>query len=151
MTEKKPPLCKCGCGELTKWSKKKPIWNEFIKGHARRGKTKTPKEKETQDQVPPLCACGCKKPTKWSKNKKKWNKFIVGHDGRRIPGKRNSGKNNLNWKGGISQKNKNKRTSPVHQRAKELNISFEEAAQRFRELYDGGFAGLKQTITKKES
>jgi len=175
-----PPLCGCGCGGLTKWYKRQKVWRRYIHGHAI-GR-KTPEEIQTlKDQGAPLCACGCGRLTKWRQYNCKFNKYIKGHqfkNKKRSEGTKqklkeawqkrrveqpmkeetkqkisqaNSGKIGF-WKGGISYPSKNKYpNSPVNQRAKELNISFEEAAQRFRELYDGGFMKLKQTITKKES
>ncbi len=70
-------LCDCKCGDYAKLNHKgKP--NKYIRGHARKGKTKYPEQFET----PPLCKCPCEKPVKWNKGKKRWNTYLTGHNNR---------------------------------------------------------------------
>ena len=70
-------LCECNCGGYAKLNYRgKP--NKYIRGHARKGKTKYPEQLET----PPLCKCPCEKPVKWSKDKKRWNTYLTGHNNR---------------------------------------------------------------------
>ena len=175
-----PPLCECGCGGLTKWYKRQKVWRRYVHGHAI-GRM-TPEEIQAlKNQKPPLCGCGCGGLTKWAYHGRKgirWNKFIKGHqhkykkhtkehkkkmkeawERRRVEqpmkeetkqkiGQANSGKIGF-WKGGISYRSKNKYpNSPVNQYAKQFNMSFEEAAQEFRELYNDGVESIQQQINK---
>ena len=45
------PLCKCGCGNKTKWSNVNKGWNEYIHGHHWVNKKHTEETKEKQSKV----------------------------------------------------------------------------------------------------
>lgn len=62
--------CKCGCGELVKYSALYNKWNTFCLGHRLSKYDKT---------NPPLCSCGCGNFVKWSVSDFKWNKYIRKH------------------------------------------------------------------------
>ena len=80
---KSVPLCNCGCGEKTKWSKDKVKYNKYINGHwirknnPKRGKSKYANKKA---KGAPLCKCGlCNKRTKWNPCIGEYDNYIKYH------------------------------------------------------------------------
>jgi hypothetical protein len=80
---KKPPLCKCGCGEKVGWGSVYNRWNKCIAGHQSKWYWSQPRAHRKNKMLPCSCGCGLKT-TGREKITIKGSLFIKGHEKRGI-------------------------------------------------------------------